>query len=262
MSNVLVVGDAHVDETQNGAGLDRFTALGNKIAAEQPDYIIIIGDFVSLNCLSDWDRNKRKTMEGKRYQLEIAAGNEALDRMMAGIARAYEATKRAKKKPYIPTVVYIEGNHENRLTRFLAVDPTFEGTVNLEQDLQLEERGIVFIPYKDIYNIDGVSFTHVPIGGTGKPIGNPGVSAKALRLFAGSVVFGHTHTLDHCAEHRHGYPHLCQALSVGCFFEHVDEYAKGARTDYWRGLVDLDIYGTNRFDIATTSMSQLKRKYL
>lgn len=241
----VVIGDAHIDEKQN---LERFTALRSKLDVEKPDYLIIIGDFLSMNCLSDWDRNKRKKMEGLRYHLEIAAGKKALS--MLGI----DGTQ-----PFI--VIYIEGNHEDRLTRYLDTDPTFEGMHSIVQDLELDKRKVKFVPYKVPYEINGVSFVHIPAAGNGKAIGNPNVCQKALRLFANSVVFGHTHTLDHAAEHRHGAPHLNQALCVGCFFEHVDDYAKGSKTDYWRGIVDLTIYSPNRFDFSTTSMRQLYTLY-
>jgi predicted phosphodiesterase len=237
---ILVVGDAHIDEEQS---LDRFKALGNKIKSDQPDLVVIIGDFLSMNCLSEWDRNKRAKMEGLRYNLEIDAGNRALDLM--GDCN----------------MVYIEGNHEDRLPRYFAVDPTFEGTNSIEKDLELAARGIQWVPYKKCLTVCGVSFTHIPIMSNGKAIGNPNVAQKALKLFHNSVVFGHTHTLDHAAEHRHGAPHLNQALAVGCFFEHVDDYAKGSMTNYWRGIVDLNLYGPNRFDVSTTSMSELHKNH-
>lgn len=244
MTTTLVVGDAHVDEHQD---LRRFDALGKYLRSVKPDNLVFIGDFLSLNCLSAWDKDKRKKMEGARYVAEINAGLEALDRI--------------GKVPKNTTVYFLEGNHEDRLTRYLDYDPTFHGMVGVEKDLELADRGFVWVPYKSSVVIDGTSFTHCPITGIGKPIANPNVAQKALRLYSNSIVFGHTHTLDHAAEHRHGSPHLQQALAVGCFFEHVDEYAMGSITNYWRGLVLLNQYQENRFDIATTSMSQLLRSY-
>jgi hypothetical protein len=262
MSKVLVIGDAHVDEEQLANGqLDRFLALGKKIVAEKPAYVVIIGDFLSLNCLSAWDRNKRQKMEGLRYYKELEAGNYALDLLMKPINDYNVRCKKSKVGGYNPKWVYISGNHEDRLARYLETDPTFLGTVSISKDLALASRGFVFVEYKDVYNIGGVSFTHVPISGIGKAISNPTVTQKALKLFANSVVFGHTHTLDHCAEHRHGADHLNQALSVGCFFYHVDDYARGSKTDYWRGVVTLNIYSDNRFDIETQSLSSLMEQY-
>lgn len=262
MPRVLVVGDAHVDEKQQANGeLNRFTALGRKVAAEQPDVIITIGDFLSLNCLSNWDRNKRYKMEGLRYHLEVAAGNEALDKLQQPVIELNKRLRKSKQSLYQPRWIFVAGNHEDRLRRYLDTDPTFLGSVDIAKDLKLRERGFEYVQYMDVVDINGVSFTHIPISGMGKPITNPTVAQKALKLFAGSVVFGHTHTLDHCAEHRHGALHLNQALAVGCFFYHIDDYALGSKTDYWRGVVDLDIYGENRFDFSTTSLSSLMSKY-
>jgi predicted phosphodiesterase len=239
---VIVIGDAHVDEDQS---LARFKALGKYIKDTPHDVVVSIGDFMSMNCLSDWDRNKRMKMEGKRYAKEVSAGNVALDHFA----------------PSCKKLVYVKGNHENRLDRYFEVDPTFQGINSLEKDLMFKERGIVPVEYKSNYDINGVSFTHIPINGVGKPISNPNVCKKALSLYHNSVVFGHTHTLDHCAEHRQNAPHLNQALAVGCFFEHVDDYAKGSKTDYWRGIVTLNIYHRNRFDYSTLSLSNLRKKY-
>lgn len=242
---VLVIGDAH---TEPGQDLRRFKALKNFIKAEEPDYVVTIGDFTSMDALSEWDRNKRKKMENRRYKADINVANKALDIMDSTLFSDTD-------------FIYLEGNHEFRLDRYLDQDPTFEGMHNIEQDLKLKERGIVYVPYKENYDISGVSFTHIPINGIGKPIGNPAVARKALSLYHNSVVFGHTHTLDHCAEHRQNAPHLNQALSVGCFFEHVEDYALGSKTDYWRGIVMLDIYHRNRFDFQTTSLSNLLKKH-
>jgi len=241
---VLVIGDSHVDENQK---LDRFTALNNVIKnTEGLTHVISIGDFLSLNALSGWDRNKRLLMEDRRYHLEIRAGREALEQMQYGL----EDTDL--------TWIYVEGNHEDRATRYCEEHPEMQGTVDVRAGLKLDNRGWKWVPYKTNYNLNGVSFTHIPINGAGKAIGNPNVAHKALQLYHNSVVFGHTHTLDIAGLHRQNAPHLNQALSVGCFFEHIDEYAKGSMTNYWRGVVILDMYSRNRFDIHTMSMSQVK----
>jgi len=239
---VVVIGDSHVDEEQS---LGRFKALGNYLKETPHDVVVSIGDFMSMNCLSAWDQNKRMRMEGKRYHKELSAGNKALDLF----------------QPHCKSLVYIKGNHENRLDRYFDVDPSFAGMNSIEKDLDFKGRRIIGVEYKDNYDINGVSFTHIPINAIGKPISNPNVCKKALSLYHNSVVFGHTHTLDHCAEHRQNAPHLNQALAVGCFFEHVDDYAKGSKTDYWRGIVLLNVYHKNRFDFTTTSLSNLRKTY-
>lgn len=240
---ILFIGDSHVDPEQD---LRRFKALGKFLRTHSPDVVVSVGDFLTLDSLSNWDRDKRQKMENRRYEKEISAGNRALDYLQPTLP---------------PESYYIEGNHEDRLTRYLAHDPTFHGHVGIARDLHLKDRGYKWVPYKEHVDVMGISFTHIPITGNGRPIGEPNVSRKALALYNNSVVFGHCHTLSHSAEHRTNAPHLNQALCGGCFFEHVDEYAVGSKTDYWRGIVILTCYHKNRFDISTCSMSNLLRKY-
>ena len=247
----LVIGDAHVDAKQASTkrGLRRFEHLNQYILDTMPNRIVIIGDFVTLDSLSAWDRDKRKKMELRRYFKDIEAGNKALDLMLANVPRDIE-------------LVYIMGNHEDRLDRYLDKDPTFDGAVDLVTDLDLVGRGFTrIIDYKKYYTHKGVGFTHVPIMENGKGVSGKYATSRALDCTDFSVVFGHTHKLDTACVHRHGAKHLQQALNVGCFFEHIDEYAVGSVTSYWRGIVELDHYSYGRVDITTTSIGKLQRMY-
>lgn len=241
----LVVGDAHVDPTQRKS-LDRFDALHNFIVDRKPNRIVIIGDFITLDSLSEWDRDKRRRLEGKRYKADIDVGRDALNRMMRGGFN------------WEPELIFCEGNHEERLRRYLDRDPSFAGVVSVHADLCPEWK---FIPYKEQWKYKGVSFTHVPINESGKAIGGKNAVAKALEVYHNSVVFGHTHKLAVSCVHRLGSPHLQQAVNVGCFFDHVDDYALGSVTSYWRGIVLLDHYSFNRVDVETVSLGQLRARY-
>lgn len=256
---VLVIGDAHVEVNQN---LDRFWYLGKYIADVKPDVIIQIGDFLSLDSLSSYDRNRRKTMEGQRFWKEIAAGNEALDLLEHGIEALNKQSKKAHRQRYTPTKHFIKGNHEDRLDRYLDEYPIWDGEeVSLEHTLGLKERGWEVTDYKHHLVIDDVAFTHIPIANNGRPVSGKYVCEKSLDLYNYSVVFGHTHRLSLANKHRHGGKHLQQALNCGCFFDNIPEYMKGTTTDYWRGVVMLNIYQPMRFDIDTVSLGRLRREY-
>ena len=60
----LVVPDAHVGPGQD---LSRFDALSKLINDRFPSRIIFMGDFVTVEALSNWDLQKSGVMEGKRY---------------------------------------------------------------------------------------------------------------------------------------------------------------------------------------------------
>lgn len=247
----LVVGDAHVDwhQATSKGGLRRFDALNKLIKDVKPNRVVVIGDFFTMDSLSEWDSDKRKKMEGRRLNNDVAAGVRALEMMYDGITD-------------VP-LIFTEGNHENRLDRYYDKNPVVDQTVDLG-DTVAEAIGcneLTYVPYKSYWQHKGVSFTHVPHGENGKPIGGKSATTRALSIHDGSVVFGHTHLLATACEHRHGGRHLNQAVNVGCFFEHVDDYAKGSVTSYWRGVVLLDHYATNRVDLHTWALGKLLREY-
>ena len=258
MSNkILLIGDSHVDDEQS---LDRFDITSDFILDEKPDYIISIGDFLTLNCLSAWDKDKRKKMEGKRYYKEIAAGNDALDRLTAGIEKENERRRKNKEKQYKPELVFIMGNHCDRLDRYLERDPTFEGHVSIEKDLQLYERGFTVIPYREYYYINGIGFTHIPHNKT-SPISGADITRKAQMVTVSSVVFGHTHEQHLSHVHKEGMPHLQDTYCCGCFFDKKEDYVHGCMTSYWRGLSILHNWKQGRFDVESWSLGRLERKY-
>lgn len=256
-NSILVIGDCHVSDNQD---LSRFTIASKFIVDEKPDYIIIIGDFLTLDALSAWDRNKRKKMEGRRYNKEIEAGNEALDLLFHDMKQYNVKRSKRHRKQYKPEIVYIEGNHEDRLTRYLDTDPTFDGMVGVKKDLKLDKRKIKFVPYKEYYYVNGIGFTHIPFNKMA-PVSGIDITRKASMVNVNSVVFGHTHEQHLSHIHKQGQEHLQDIYCCGCFFEHKDDYVRGCVTQYWVGLTILDNWKTSRFDVRSYSLSNLKRRY-
>ena len=258
-TTMLIIGDSHVEPQQN---LSRFHALGHLCLDHRPEIILSIGDFLSLDSLSAWDVDKKKTMEGKRYWDDVDSGNVALNALEQPITCYNKSQVDKKRAQYKPRKIFIKGNHENRLDRYIEKNPVLDGfPISLEHNLSLQKRGWEVVPYKEHLVIDDVAFTHIPISNNGNPIGGKYVCQRALDLYNYSIVFGHTHRLEVANKHRHGGTHLQQSLNCGCFFDHVPNYMQGATTDYWRGIVLLDITQPMRFDIKTYSMSHLMREY-
>ena len=256
--NILVIGDAHVEQDQD---LRRFDALGNYIVQHRPEAIVSIGDFMEMACLSAWDADKRLRMEGLRYQAEIDAANLALDAIDKKIAAYNERQSENKKKQYAPQKVYVEGNHEQRIFRYLERDPTFLGFADVRKDLRIDQRKWVWVPYGDDIKIHGISFTHIPFAGNGKPISGNDIANKAHRVYNNSVVFGHTHQLVFQSFQRKNSTRQ-QILNVGCFYEHQPEYIEKAPTPHWRGVVMMRVEEKNEFEIETVSIRSLLRDYL
>ena len=252
----LVVGDAHVTNDQD---LSRFKLLSNLIIREKPDNIVIIGDFLSLNSLSAWDADKRKIMEGQRYAKEIQAGNDALNYMFEGVLEYNSRMTMQKHKRYLPNVYYTEGNHENRLTRYFDKNPIFEGHVSIEKDLWLHERGIEYVPYSVLKEVDGVSYVHIPHNGF-KAISGAHILYKVANLYALNVVFGHTHKLEYMHRQIIGVG-KCNYLNVGSFMsDDVEHYMAHNIENYFKGVVIVD-NTDGVFQFTTFPMNYMEVKY-
>lgn len=260
LNKILVIGDAHTSEHDTDKDLERFSLLSSLIVDQEPDHIVIIGDFLTLNCLSFWDKDKRQKMEGRRYNKEIENGNIALGLMQNGYLLENDKRRENKKKLYCPTIAYLEGNHEERLRRYLAKDPTFEGIVSVPKNLKLDKRGINWVPYREWHYINDIGFTHIPHGKV-KEISGVDICRKAANVTIKSCVFGHTHELHTSCFHVEGMSHLQQVLNCGCFIGKKEEYVHGRVTNYWRGVLMLHNWKPGRFDIDTYSLGLLERMY-
>ena len=201
-NNILVIGDAHVTNDQS---LRRFEWLNKFIKSRKSiSHIVIMGDFLTLASLSSWDRDKRLFMEGRRFYKEIEAGNRALDILLAGISRDIE-------------IIFVEGNHEDRQSRYVAVHSELAGEPNtIPALLGLASRKIKWIPYKDYITIGGISFTHIPFG-KAKEISGKDICSKAELVTTTSIVFGHTHELHTSCVAKRGLNQLQQIRKAGGF---------------------------------------------
>lgn len=244
---VLVIGDTHIGEELTGYQYDMLTAISQRIITTLPDYIVLIGDFLTLDSLSEWDKNKRLKMEGRRYGKEIVTGNSALNLLTSGITELNGRLRENHKRQYRPSIIYIEGNHENRLTRHIEANPTFEHHITIKGDLFLEDRGIVWVDYRRYFMIDNVGFTHIPAtsrGSLSSSAATISVAKKALQLVEHDVVFGHTHRLEIAHKAFANSNRQITAVNVGCIVDTGgEEYMDGLTEDWWRGIVELQING-------------------
>jgi hypothetical protein len=198
-----------------------------------PDCIIIGGDFISCSSLSHWDRNKRMLMEGRRYRADIDTANKALNLMFQDLAKLQTRQKRNKKKVYRPTIVYLIGNHEEWVDKYLETHPELEGTIGVEKDLHLKRRGIL---YKEKHIVDNVLFQHAMIGNNGVAIACKHTPKKALEMSSMNTITYHTHKLELMGESDHPSGVVRTALTGGCFFEGIPKYIPKALPPYWRGV--------------------------
>ncbi len=166
LERLLIVPDAHhpyVDPVAWGVFL-----AGAK--AFRPNRIVVLGDFIDCYCVS---RHRKDPTEDTRLEVEIEAGNAALDQLDA---------LGAKHKHFIA------GNHEARLSAYLAEQaPALFNMIKVERLFRLKERGWSYTPYGKHLRVGKVFYSHDPAG--------CGAYAhmRASKKYGHPIVFGHTH---------------------------------------------------------------------
>jgi len=165
MATIIVVPDVHVPYHDDKA----WNLCLNVIKDVTPDQVICIGDFCDFYAVSQYRKNpERKQM----LMWEVNKVNGELDRL-ADISK---------------DVVFLEGNHENRLQRYMEQNaPALYGITSIEKLFHFEKRGWKHFPYGDYYTRNKVTYVH-DLGKAGKY-----AMHQTMDLAGGNVVFGHTH---------------------------------------------------------------------
>lgn len=219
MHKIIVLPDAHVPYHDKKA-----TNLAKNVCAEiEPDVIVFIGDWVDCYSVSQYPKDPGRV---KRLKDEL---EEA----------AFELHK---FRVHCNEVFFTEGNHETRLSRFIAAKvPELYGLISVREHLGLGPAE--WIPYREIKRIGKCHFTH-EVGYCGK-----NASQQSLDAFGGNLVFGHTHRAgviyDGNMRNEH---HFC--MNVGWLGDAGKiDYAHKPRVKGWQhgvGLVVQDDRGVSQ----------------
>lgn len=171
MKKILIIPDTHIPfHDQQAWDLVLKVARG-----ERPDHVIIMGDWLDMYSLS----KHRKDPELRHWDFasELEVGKSEMDRLQKAAPKA--------------DIVWLEGNHEQRLGRLIADDaPSIHGMVSIPKEMDLKKRGIKWVPYQDIYTLGKVNYTH----DTGSAGGT--AHTRAEQDLADNVVIGHTHRMS------------------------------------------------------------------
>lgn len=256
----LAIPDCHVSPGQD---LTRFSALGKLIVDRMPNNIVFQGDFVTLESLSAWDLGKAGKMEGRRYSEDCNVGIEALQLLLAPLRRLQKQLKR-QGRSYRPRLIFLLGNHEDRLSRYVTTRPELGEHLSITKDLRLNELGFdEVIEYRGFVEIEGTLFAHAVMNAANQAISGKTALATMAQSVSKSIVIGHLHRFESVNHYRHGASDIIQIVSTGGFFEHVDDYAEGGLNAYWRGVCLLHHLpdAPGRFDVEQISITRLKQKY-
>jgi len=213
----LVINDLHVPYQDNEA-IELVLKFGKNL---KPDKLFILGDYMDMYSCSTFDRNPERVTN---LQTEFNIGKELLYRIMDEI------------KP--SQTIFTEGNHTDRLRKFLWNNPILNGCIDIKEKLGINDLGIDYYEYgKNYVYKNKLIYTH------GNKINkHSAYTAKNMLDDLGlSVIMGHTHKLG--THYRTDYSGAKVAVENGClcqtdlalewFRKEIIDWQKGITVIKW-----------------------------
>ena len=229
---------------------------GQYAADKKPDVIIHLGDHWDMPSLSNYDVGK-KSFEGRRYTEDVKAGIDAMKLFLKPIREEQARLRTNKKKQWNPRMVFILGNHEQRIERAVENDAKLENLMSYD-DLQLQELGWEVIPFLKPEVIDGIAYCHYFCSGV---MGRPVTSARALltkKMM--SCVQGHVQDRDIAYARRADGKNIT-GLFAGIYYQHDEGYLNPQTNGSWSGIWMLNEVHDGGFDELPVSINYLHKKY-
>jgi hypothetical protein len=239
-------------------GNERFSWLGDLIEDVKPDYVVDLGDGADMASLNSYDTRYPKAVVAQSYEADIDHYNEAQSRLWD----RYSLKK--KKRPYR---IGLEGNHENRIKKAVALDPRIEGGKygisfkHLQTDHWFEE----YHEYKNsgpaIVDLDGVSYSHF------FSAGNYGTAISGLHH--AYALLQHRHHSSTCGHsHKRGlyfrdsaYPRPLIGLVAGNFKGKAEAWAGQSNNEWWSGVIIKREIDNGVYEPQFVSLETLRREY-
>jgi len=113
-----------------------------------PEGFYIVGDYMDMEPISHWLKNKKKTLENKRMISDYIEGNKLLDEFDKRLSK--DCDKR-----------FWYGNHEDWYHQLIEEMPALEGLLDPKEELKLAERGYkVYTEINHIERVGRLCITH------------------------------------------------------------------------------------------------------
>jgi predicted phosphodiesterase len=196
LEKILFIPDSHFPYEDKKA----FELMLKAGKAFKPDHSIILGDFIDCYSVSSHSKNPKRSL---KLTEEVDATKAALDKVKALGAK---------------NNVFVSGNHEDRLERYLMDKaPELYDFISTPHILDLQKKGFKYVPYKQAYKIGKLNITH--------DTGTAGRYAhyKSMDAFQNNVIIGHTHRLGYAVEgDAMGNRHVCAMFGWLGDIEEVD----------------------------------------
>lgn len=213
--------------------------------SDKPLTVVHLGDHWDMPSLSTYDKGKGK-MEGRRYQADIEAGNQAFEILTDGWDTQPQWDKH-----------FLFGNHEERILRAVNDNPQLDGLLSLDScitppDWQRH-------PFLEVVKLHGVNYSHYFYHPrTGRPYGGDNVELR-LKTVGASFVMGHQQGL--LQGMRYSLGKQLVGLVAGSFYQHDEDYLGPQANTHWRGFVVLHNVHDGEFDTMSVPLDYLCIRY-
>lgn len=206
---MIVLFDAHLEPgTQNHPAFEIALAITKDL---NPDMIVFGGDWMEMASLSAWDRRRNLLMEGRRYDLELEQGKREIDQL--------------RKKCPQSKMIFFEGNHEFRCTRYVEEHSEMKGKLDIQKDLDLENLGVRWVPFNEVVKIGKLNILHGMFY-------NIYFARSTLSAIGESCLFGHSHKSQTYTQRLHNDKTPNIAQGVGCLCTTDPQWKRGTPTNF------------------------------
>lgn len=234
-----------------GAPSDHMSWAGRYIAesygGRRNVTILNAGDHYDLPSLSSYDRKGGVLLENQRLTDDIDEGDYGWDLLTDPIA----SVKRWK-----PRKVYLPGNHEERLYRFMRDDATFDGSWDLNY---AEAWGWEIREYLEPVWIDGVCYSHYLYNpNSGRPYAGQSMDTR-LKTVGHSFTQGHQQGLLYGVRSTMG--GMQHGLVAGSFYIAPQVYRGLQAQNEWTGIVVCHDVHDGHYDPMFVSLDWLCKRY-
>ena len=163
---------------------------GNYAVKTKPDVIVHLGDHWDMSSLSVYDIGK-KSFEGRTYNHDVQAGNDAMDVFMKPIIEEQKRQKENKKKVWKPKKIFLIGNHEYRIDRAIESDRKLEGLIGYN-DFNLKKHNWEVHNFLDVAIVNGIAYSHYFTSGVmGRPVSSPHLMLQKKHMSCITVSYTH-----------------------------------------------------------------------
>jgi hypothetical protein len=209
-------------------------AVYDYIVDTNPQVIILGGDVVDLDMLHN--KASARGVEGKRLKKDFDY--------------AYGWLAELRRRSPESTIYFLEGNHDERIERYIDDHPEVEGMLEIKNALRLDELNIRWVPswrVGEILTIGKANFIH------GQYL-NKHHAATTVDNYGCNIMYGHIHDISSNSKVLHGDDSTLIAQSCGCLCRYDMPYLQGRPTKWQNAFLDMYIRPNGFFNHQVVSI--------